>query len=106
MEYPNMPSSWTRAGVYIAWIVLTAVGVTGWILVIRGYQLAGLLFLAVYAALGLDSLGHYVLAPLSDHSAAMNSTILLEVTAASLVLIEVMKQIAQRILQRNHGHDD
>ena len=91
-EYPNLPSSWSRAGVYFAWIVLTVVGIAGWLLVSRRYLVIGLVLLAIYAALGLDSLGHYVLAPLSAHAFAMNATILLEVTAAGLVLVEVVRQ--------------
>src|SRR5258706_11845668 len=75
-EYPNLPTSWSAAHVYLAWIVLTLVGVIGWLVMSRGFALAGLLVLAAYAALGLDSLGHYVLAPLSAHTFAMNSTIL------------------------------
>src|SRR5882762_4426909 len=78
-EYPNLPSSWSRADVYLAWITLTIVGIVGWLLVSRGYPTIGLVLLAAYAALGLDSLGHYALAPLSAHSFAMNATILLEV---------------------------
>ena len=101
-----MPASWTSAGVYFAWIGLTVVGVIGWILLARGYHLAGLLLLAVYAALGLDSLGHYVLAPLSDHTAAMNSTILLEVAAAALVLIEIVRQMAWRMSRRESPEHD
>ena len=85
-EYPGLPATWTRAGVYGAWLAMTAVGILGWILVSRRFERAGLLLLAVYAILGLDSLGHYVLASLSAHSMAMNATILLEVTAAALVL--------------------
>ena len=100
VDYPNIPSSWSRPGVYFAWIGLTAIGVAGWILVARGYPLAGLLLFAVYAALGFDSLGHYVLAPLSDHTATMNSTILFEVAAAALALIYVVKQMVQRLF---HG---
>src|SRR5450432_2180045 len=96
-DYPNMPASWSRAKVYAAWLGLTAVGVFGWLLVSRGYQLAGLLFVVVYAALGLDSLGHYVLAPMSAHTVGMNSTILLEVTAAALVLIEAVRLMAGRV---------
>jgi hypothetical protein len=67
----------------------------------RGYQLVGLLLLAVYAALGLDSLAHYVVASLSDHTAVMNLTILLEVTAAALVFIEVVRQIVQQVQSKN-----
>jgi hypothetical protein len=105
-DYPNMPASWARADVYLAWLGLTGVGMLGWILVARGYQLAGLLFVAVYAALGLDSLGHYVLAPMSAHTAAMNATILLDVTAAALLLIEAVKLIAWRALRRGSREYD
>lgn len=98
-DYPNLPASWTRTDIYLAWMAMTGVGLAGWFLVVRGYWRAGLLVLAAYALLGIDSLGHYVLAPLSHHSLAMNVTILLEVTAASLVLIEVLRQMAQRILR-------
>ena len=95
-EYPNLPASWTRTDVYLAWLAMTGVGLAGWFLVSRGYRLAGLVVLIAYAALGIDSLGHYVLAPLSHHSLAMNVTILLEVTAASLVFIEVVRQMARK----------
>ncbi len=95
-DYPNLPATWSRADVYLAWGVLTAVGVFGWLLVKRGHLMSGLVVLAAYAAGGLDSLGHYLLAPLSAHTAAMNSTILLEVTCAGLVLVEVMRQLVRR----------
>ncbi|MGD1949391.1 MAG: hypothetical protein ACFB14_07070 [Leptolyngbyaceae cyanobacterium] len=96
-EYPNLPTAWTRSGVYLAWIAMTVVGLTGWTLLSLGYRLFGLLLLAVYAALGLDSLGHYVVAPFSAHTEIMNSTILLEVTAAALVLLAVLQQFKQQV---------
>ena len=102
-EYPNLPVSWTRAGVYGAWVGLTALGAGGWLLFARGYRLAGLLLLAVYAGLGLDSLGHYVGASPSQHTPAMNVTILLEVGAAALVLVEVARQMARRMLSGRVG---
>ena len=91
-DYPNLPATWTRADVYVAWLAVSAVGMTGWVALVRGFTRPGLAILAAYAALGLDSLGHYVLAPLSSHTLAMNATILLEVTAAGLVLVEVARQ--------------
>ena len=97
-DYPNLPASWSRADVYLAWVALTAVGVAGWLLIKRGHLMSGLVVLVVYAVGGLDSLGHYLLAPLSAHNAAMNSTILLEVTCAGLVLAEVMRQLVRRAL--------
>ena len=105
-DYPNLPTTWTRAGVYFAWVALTVVGIGGWFLLVRGFPRVGLLVLAVYAAFGLDSLGHYVIAPMSAHTLAMNSTILFEVIAAALVLIEVTRQMARSIWRKQHvGHD-
>ena len=105
-DYPNLPASWTRAGVYFAWIGLTIVGIVGWVLVNRGYYIVGLLILAIYAALGIDSLGHYILSPLSEHTVAMNSTILLEVVTAAFVLIEIMRQLAWKISERGASKHD
>jgi hypothetical protein len=99
-DYPNLPAAWTRAGVYGAWLAVSAVGIAGWLLLDSGFVRCGLFLLAVYAALGLDSLGHYVLAPLSAHTFAMNATILAEVTAAALVLIEVARQLVRHALTR------
>jgi cytochrome c oxidase assembly factor CtaG len=96
-EYPGLPATWTRGGVYLAWLAMTAVGVCGWRLLSYGYELAGLLVLAGYAFLGLDSLGHYVAAPFSAHTAAMNVTILMEVAAAAFVIGLTVKLIMERM---------
>ena len=99
-HYPNLPSSWSRTDVYLAWVGMTLFGVVGWLLVNRGLLRTGLVIVAVYATLGLDSLGHYVVAPLSDHSIAMNTTILLEVVAAGLVFIESVRLLVVRARER------
>lgn len=99
-DYPGLPASWSRAGVYLAWIGMTALGGIGALLVYRGRESVGLMLLAVYAALGLDSLGHYIVAPLSAHSSMMNTTILLEVGAAALVLLEVTRRMFGVALRR------
>ena len=104
-DYPNLPKSWSAAHVYLAWVGMTIVCMLGWLLLYRGSSFAGLFALAVYAAFGLDSLGHYVLAPLSAHTVAMNATILAEVIAAGCVLVEVARQIARRVFARAHKHD-
>jgi hypothetical protein len=96
-EYPGLPQSWTRSGVYLAWLGLTAVGLCGWWLSSRGHVKAGALVLAAYALLGLDSLGHYFVAPFSAHTGAMNATILFEVTAAGLVLVQAVTLMAGHI---------
>nr|WP_298724465.1 hypothetical protein [uncultured Steroidobacter sp.] len=92
-DYPGLPTSWSRGGVYLAWIGMTAIGALGALLVYRRRDSIGLILLAVYAALGLDSLGHYVVAPLSSHTAMMNATILLEVGAAALVIFAISRRL-------------
>ena len=95
-EYPRLPAHWTRGHVYFAWLGMTALGLAGWLLFARGWRRAGLAFLLAYAVLGLDSLGHYVLAPMSAHTVAMNATILAEVAAAAVVLLEVVRRALRR----------
>jgi hypothetical protein len=96
-NYPGLPTSWSRSGVYLAWLGMTAVGVCGWWLLARGYEFVGLLALAGYALLGLDSLGHYVVAPFSAHTPTMNVTILMEVAAATIVLGHTSKLMVERM---------
>ena len=85
-DYPNMPTSLSRSAIYGAWIGVTALGICGYWLLRRGYQVSGLCVIAAYAALGFDSLTHYVLAPFEHHSVAMHLTIWFEVAAAGLLL--------------------
>ena len=87
--YPNLPESFTRLGVYGAWLAVTAVGVFGSLLLRWRLRLAGLLTLAVYAAFGLDGLAHYTLAPMSAHTGMMNFSILFEVAMALLLLCAI-----------------
>lgn len=101
-DYPNLPMSWSRGKVYVAWAVMTAVGAVGALLMARGYQMAGLLIITVYACFGLDSIGHYVLAPLSAHTFAMNATILLEVGSAAVLFVVVIALMARRV-RANRG---
>ena len=86
-DYPNMPAWLTPAGVYVAWLATTAVGVAGYLLLRSGFRLAGLGTIALYGALGLYGLAHYGVAPASAHSPTMHLTIALEATTGTLVLI-------------------
>ena len=85
-EYPNLPASLTSSKVYLAWIAVTSVGAIGVALAGSGRHVFGLVLIAGYAALGFAGLDHYVLAPVSAHTLAMNATILLEVACAAVVL--------------------
>ena len=105
-DYPNMRASWSRTDVYLAWFAMTAVGLVGLLLVVRGLQIPGLLLVVVYAGLGLDSLGHYLLAPMSAHSGAMNVTILVEVAAATVLLIETLRLVARQTMRSRSSAPD
>lgn len=95
-HYPNLPSSWSRVDVYLAWCVVTALGVLGYALYLRGHRLAGLSFLALYAILGFAGLLHYTRAPFAHHSSMMNITICTEVAAAAVLLVDVLISAAGR----------
>jgi hypothetical protein len=97
-EYPNLPAWLTRAKVYAAWLAITAVGLVGFILIKYKLMPAGLLLVAVYAALGFDGLGHYAVAPMALHTLGANITILSEVAAAALLLPATVYLLVSRLL--------
>lgn len=94
--YPNLPVSWSRADVYLAWCAVTMVGLLGYLLFRAGYRRPGLTALAIYGALGFAGLLHYTRAPIAHHTATMNLTIWTEVAAAALLLIDLAIIAIQR----------
>lgn len=86
-DYPGLPKTWTRGGVYGAWAAMTAIGVAGWVVTRTRFQLLGLALIAVCSLFGFDSIGHYFVAPVAAHSMAMNLTILLEVACAIALFV-------------------
>jgi len=88
-QYPNLPTVWSRADVYVAWCCVTTLGIVGYLLHLRGNRSLGLILLALYAVLGFGGLLHYTRAPLAHHSWMMNATIWTEVVAAAVVLANV-----------------
>ncbi len=99
-DYPNLPNWLTRSHVYLAWLGSAAIGVCGLILYLRGWLAFGLLMIGAYAASGFDGLAHYLRAPFSAHTDAMNFTIWIEVVAASVLLVAVVFAAVAR-LHRN-----
>ena len=93
-EYPNLPASLTRAGVYTAWTVEALFGLAGYVLLRTGRTQAGLVLIGAYALIGFGGLAHYLVAPVAAHSWAMNATIWLEVVTAALLLATVIRRIA------------
>jgi hypothetical protein len=96
-QYPNLPASWTRADVYLAWCLITGIGLAGYVFYRGGVRRVGLTLLAIYGGLGLGGLLHYTRAPIAHHSAAMNFTIWAEAAAAAGLLINVASVVARHI---------
>jgi hypothetical protein len=94
-DYPNLPASWTRADVYMAWLAQSALGLGGYMLLRAGRQRAGLVLIGTYALTGLFGLAHYHLAPAAAHTMAMNATIWLEAVAGMLLLAAVWREFSE-----------
>lgn len=84
--YPNEPDWLSPGRIDIAWLVITPLGVLGYLL--YHWRRPGWSFalLYLYGLLGLGVLGHYLLAPMAAHTLAMNLSILLEAAAAVVLL--------------------
>lgn len=98
-EYPNMPGWLSPAGVYAVWFAQAAIGAAGVLLALRGRTI-GLALIAIYAVLGFAGLDHYVLAPMSAHTAAMNATIWLEMATGMVLLTFVALRASEAALRR------
>jgi hypothetical protein len=97
VDYPNMPAWLSAQKILTAWLILTAVGAAGYLLVCKGRPLIGLSTLAVYAAFGFDGFAHYGLAPFAHHTSIMHLTIWLEATTAAVLLAGVLRRITHEV---------
>jgi hypothetical protein len=84
-DYPNMPGWISPLGIHGVWLAEAAVGAAGALLLLRGRTI-GLALIAIYAVLGFAGLDHYMLAPMSAHTVAMNATIWLETVTGMILL--------------------
>ncbi len=100
-DYPNLPDWLSGSEIYAVWCLITALGVLGYLLYRRAHELAGLIVLGVYAALGFDGLLHYGRAPMGAHTPAMNLSIWFEVIAAALLLGVVLTLAAKYVMRRS-----
>jgi len=90
-DYPNLPRTLTRGGVYAAWLAEAAIAFAGYVLLQFGKEKSGLALIGLYALIGFGGLGHYYAAPLSAHTLAMNATIWLEALTSAVLLIAVIR---------------
>ena len=88
--YPNEPVWLSPGRIDLLWFVISPLALAGYWLWSRGHDIGGRLLLGGYALLGLGVLGHYWLAPLAAHTAAMNLTIVLEALMALVLLASIL----------------
>jgi hypothetical protein len=91
-EYPNMPAWLSRWQVYAAWLGATAIGLIGYWCLRCGYRFTGTSLLIAYGIYGLDSLVHYLRAPVSAHTLTMNLSIWLEAATAAALLVVLLRR--------------
>jgi hypothetical protein len=103
--YPNLPVWMTARSVIEAWLVVAGVGALGYLFYSRISRIPGLVLIAVYALFGFAGLDHYAVAPISAHSVAMNSTILLEVALALALLAYVARCAFPRVARQSLSPD-
>lgn len=93
--YPNMPAWITPGRVYVAWCLVTSIGIAGLVAFrFRRHAMAAVL-IAVYGAFGLDGLAHYALALCSEHTLMANISIWSE-AASGLSLLLASAALAAR----------
>jgi hypothetical protein len=98
--YPNMPSWITSDRVYMAWCVVTAVGIAGLVAVRLRLHAAAPVFIAVYGAVGLDGLAHYALALCSEHTFMTNVTIWSEAISGLCLLVASTVLVTKKGIRR------
>lgn len=98
--YPNMPSWITSGRVYLAWSVVTAVGVAGLVALGLRRHAAAAVLIALYGALGLDGLAHYTLALCSEHTFIANVTIWSEAISGLCLLVASALLVTEHSLRR------
>jgi hypothetical protein len=89
-DYPNLPHTFTPQKVYVAWGIVTALGIAGFVAYRCKLKAPGLVLMGLYAVLGFGGLLHYARAPFAAHSAMMNFTILAECATAALLLADLL----------------
>jgi hypothetical protein len=98
--YPKMPAWITSDRIYVAWSVVTAVGIAGLVALRLRLHAAAAVFIAVYGALGLDGLAHYTLALCSEHTFMTNVTIWSEAISGLCLLLASAVSATKQGLRR------
>ena len=93
-DYPNLPASWTRGDVYLAWLAQAVIGLAGYLFLRSGWQRTGLALIGLYSLTGFFGFAHYHVAPIAAHTPAMHASIWLEAVAGALLLGSVVREFS------------
>src|SRR5262245_57370739 len=96
-----MPSWLTREQVYLAWLAVTATGLSALLVLRLGLRALGISLVGIYGAFGLDGLAHYTLALCSEHTLATNITIWSEAIAGLLLLLACAQMLGRRAAMKS-----
>ncbi len=102
--YPNMPGWLTREKVYLAWLAVTGLGLSGLAAIGLRFHLAGVLALSAYGGLGLDGLLHYTLALCSEHTLMTNITIWSEAILGLMLMLVTAVLFGRHISRKWTGY--
>lgn len=94
-EYPQ-PASLRPWQVYTGWLLLTAVGIAGYRLYVRGLVAAASVCLLVYSYTGTSSLGHYLYGALDEFSLKQHAFILVDGATGIAVIAFVVWSLLRR----------
>lgn len=87
--YPE-PEWFTPSGVFITWMIMSLIGITGYWLYIKEKFWISYLCLMIYSLTGLSSPAHYLYGEISEFSVKMHIFIWTDVLAGLLVLSYVL----------------
>jgi hypothetical protein len=85
-HYPS-PAWITQQGVWLAWIILTAIGIIGYVLYIKRVFWLAYISIAIYSITGAFSPGHYFFPAKVPFSFKMHTFIWLDAIAGAAILV-------------------
>lgn len=99
LDFEHYPSpTWiTQQGVWVAWVILTAIGITGYFLYINRFFWLAYISIAIYSITGAFSLGHYFFPAKVLFSFKMHTLIWLDAMAGASILLFTLYLIADDI---------
>jgi hypothetical protein len=95
-RYPD-PNWVTQQSIWIAWLILTIIGISGYVLYLKRVFWLAYLSIAIYSITGAFSPGHYFFPEKEPFSFKMHTLIWLDAIAGAAILVFIIYLIADSI---------